>query len=114
MGTLPHANTKSAHVEEAAEENRNPDVVGYTASAETPDFHFRRIGTTSAATEYAQRKKQACFTSIQHGHSQPPSSRNEAAENAAQHEGNFGLAALQSVNAEDTARQAHKSPGQQP
>ena len=39
---------------EAAEEHKNPDMVGYTASAETPDFHFRRIGTTSAATEYAQ------------------------------------------------------------
>ena len=47
-------NSKSAHVSEAAEEHKNQDMVGYTASAEAPDFHFRRIGTTSAATEYAQ------------------------------------------------------------
>ena len=47
-------NSKSAHVSEAAEEHKNPDMVRYTASAETPDFHFRRIGTTSTATDYAQ------------------------------------------------------------
>ena len=47
-------NTKVAHIEDARKEHDNPDLVGYTSTAETPDFHFRRLGTTSAATEFAQ------------------------------------------------------------
>ena len=47
-------NTKVAHIKDSKKEHRNPDLVGYTSTAETPDFHFRRLGTTSAATEFAQ------------------------------------------------------------
>ena len=47
-------NTKVAHVEDTRKEYDNPDLVGYTSTADTPDFHFRRLGTTSAATEFAQ------------------------------------------------------------
>ena len=47
-------NSKTAYVKETAEEHQNPDIVGYTAHMDIPDFHFRRIGTTSAATEFAQ------------------------------------------------------------
>ena len=47
-------NSKSAHVPDTERENTNPDLVGYTATKDTPNFHFRRIGTTSAATEFAQ------------------------------------------------------------
>ena len=52
--TFAFTNTKEAHVHEVGKEHANPDIVGYTASVETPNFHFRRIGTTSAATEFAQ------------------------------------------------------------
>ena len=47
-------NSKSAHVPDTEEEHTNLDLVGYTATKDTPNFHFRRIGTTSAATEFAQ------------------------------------------------------------
>ena len=47
-------NSKSAHVPDTEVENTNPDLVGYMATKDTPNFHFRRIGTTSAATEFAQ------------------------------------------------------------
>ena len=47
-------NTKVAHVKEALKDHSNPNLVGYTATTDTPDFHFRIIGTTSATTEFAQ------------------------------------------------------------
>ena len=47
-------NTKIAHLEEALKDHSNPDLVGYTATTDTPDFHFRRIRMTSAATEFTQ------------------------------------------------------------
>ena len=47
-------NTKVAHIKDSKKEHKNPDLVGYTSTAETPDFHFRRLGTMSAATEFAQ------------------------------------------------------------
>ena len=47
-------NSKAAHIPDTEKGNTNPDLVGYTATKDTPNFHFRRLGTTSAATEFAQ------------------------------------------------------------
>ena len=52
--TTAYTNTKTAHVSQVAKEHPKPDMVGYTAMAETPNFHFRCIGTMSASTEFAQ------------------------------------------------------------
>ena len=35
-------------------EHENPDMVGYSSTTDTPDFHFQHMGTTSATTEFAQ------------------------------------------------------------
>ena len=54
MRTMTYTNTKTAHISQVAKKHLNPNMVGYTATAEMPDFHFRCVGTMSAATEYAQ------------------------------------------------------------
>ena len=54
MNLSAFTNSKMAHIPDMEKEHSNPDLVGYTANTDMPDFHFRRIGTTSTANKFAQ------------------------------------------------------------